>query len=442
MNTTLPLQDEAAVQTALDEAFAARAALAAEPTVTRAERLNRVADAIEDEADAFAALIVDEVRKPIRYARGEVARAVVTFRLAAETARAMRSEPLRIGETGGQACDALLRRVPIGLCSLISPFNFPLNLVAHKVAPAVAAGCPWVLKPARQGTGTARKLHDLLLAEGQPPGSCAVVHAPPSACGPLTDDPRVRHLSFTGSGAVGWALKRRAARATVTLELGGMAPAIVGDDWQLEDALDRCVVGAFAYSGQICISTQRILVPKASFEAAAEGMAARASALVRGDLHDDATEIGPVIETAAASRIEAWLEEALAAGATLHAGGRRDGDFIEPTVLSGTPSTCKLGCDEVFGPVVVVEPYDDWDRALEAANATPFGLQAAIFTRDEARIGAAHDRLEFGQVVVGDGTVFRTDDMPYGGVKGSGVGREGVAWAVEEMTEPRLLIRR
>lgn len=436
---TVALASAADLSAAIGAAHAARAALAAEAPADRARRLDGLARAVAERAGEFAALICAEAGKPLRYARGEVGRAVRTFSLAAAEALRERREEHDLGARRG-----LSARFPIGVCGFITPFNFPLNLVAHKVAPALAAGCPWVLKPAEKTPLTALMLAELLArAEpALPPGAWAILPALPAEAGPLTADPRVRHFSFTGSAAVGWELKRRAAHAHVTLELGGNAAAIVAPDWDdWDDTLDRCTTGAFAFSGQICISLQRLLVPRSRLAQAAAGLAARARALRRGPVADEATDIGPLITVDAARRVEAWIAEAVAAGATLHCGGRRDGSFVEPSVLSGVPPAARVWREEVFGPVVAIEPYDELEEAFAAADDSAYGLQAALFTRDEATVRRAFERLEVGQLILNDSPAFRADEMPYGGVKGSGCGREGLRWAVEAMTEPRLLVR-
>ena len=436
---TVGLASAAELAAAIEAAHGCRAELAAEEPELRSARLSALARGVEGRAEDFAALICAEAGKPMRYARGEVGRAVRTFELAAAEALAERSEDFDLGDRAGRS-----ERFPVGVCGLVTPFNFPLNLVAHKVAPAMAAGCPWVLKPAEKTPLSALLLAELL-EEQDPPlpaGSWAVLPALPEAAGPLVEDERVRHFSFTGSAAVGWELKRRAAHAGVTLELGGNAAAILAPDWKdLETALDRCAVGAFAYSGQVCISLQRLLVPDDQVEAVTAGLVARARELDCGPLAADATDFGPLINEEAARRVEAWIGHALSDGALARCGGLRDGAFVEPTVLTGVSPRSLVWKDEVFGPVVVVEGYDDVEQALELADDGAFGLQAALFSEDEALIRRAFERLEVGQLIIGDSTVFRTDEMPYGGVKRSGCGREGLRWAVDAMTEPRLLVR-
>ncbi len=432
------LASAAELEVALGAAHAARAELAAEAPSLRAARLRALSAAVEERAQDFTDLIRAEAGKPARYARGEVARAVRTFALAADEAQRDRREDFDLGQRRGR-----LEPFPAGVCSFVTPFNFPLNLVAHKVAPAMAAGCPWVLKPAEKTPLSALLLAELIeqLEPPLPAGSWAVLPALPAEAGPLVDDPRVRHFSFTGSAAVGWELKRRAAHAHVVLELGGNAAAILAPDWDdLGTALDRCAVGAWAYSGQVCISLQRLFVPDARLEEVVEGLAARAAALRCGPLAEEATDFGPMINEHAARRVEAWIGRALADGALARCGGLRDGAFVEPTVLTHVPHEAQVWKDEVFGPVVVVEGYTDLDQALDRADQGAFGLQAALFSRDQGTIERAYRRLEVGQLIVNDSTVFRTDEMPYGGVKRSGCGREGLRWAVAAMSEPRLLV--
>ncbi|TAH35601.1 MAG: aldehyde dehydrogenase family protein [Planctomycetota bacterium] len=429
---------------ALAAAAAAAPGMAAEPAYVRQERLYAIAAGIEARAEEFARCIVLEAGKPMRYARGEVERAVRTFRAAGEEAVRVHGEVLPLDSVArGAGRQGLTRRVPVGACSFITPFNFPLNLAAHKVAPALAAGCPFVLKPAEKTPLTALLLAEVMAAARPqaPRGAWSVLPALPQDTAPLIEDARVKLLSFTGSARVGWELRRRAACAKVVLELGGNAATILGEDWEdLETALNRCSVGAFAFSGQVCIKLQRLLVPRRRFDAVADGMSRRAAALRRGPLLDPETEIGPLITTEAAARVSDWIEQARAGGARIHAGGRRDGAFVEPTVLSDVPRHQPAWCDEIFGPVLVIAPYDDFEEALALANDTPYGLQASLFTHDWRRMERAWSALEVGQVILNESPAWRSDDMPYGGVKRSGLGREGVRYAIEEMTELRLLV--
>jgi len=425
------------ITAALLEADCARPAFSAEGKVTRASRLRWIADAIQEESKHFAELICEESGKPIRYATAEVARAVRTFSLAADEAEKSTYQELDL-----DGRPALLERFPIGVCAFITPFNFPLNLVAHKVAPALAAGCPFVLKPAEKTPLTALALGEIL-ERCEPPlpdGAFSICVALPEECEPLALDPRVKHLSFTGSATVGWPLKSKAMHATTTLELGGNAGAILCEDWDLEDALNACTLGAFAFSGQVCISLQRLLVAEPSMERAIAGLAKRAAKLKRGPLNDPATEIGPLINEAAAMRIETWVNHAIQAGARLIYGGKRSGSFYMPTILADVPHSCDIWKEEAFGPVVCIEAWSQFEQALQTANDSPWGLQTAVFTHNRIRMEQAFHALEVGQVIIGDSPSFRVDEMPYGGVKQSGIGREGLSYAIEAMTEPRLLV--
>lgn len=434
------------LRAAVAAAEAARGEMAAEPAHVRQARLNTVADALEARLDEFARTIVLEAGKPMRYARAEAQRALRTFRAAAEEAVRLHGEALRLDvEPRGEGRLGLTRREPAGVCAFITPFNFPLNLACHKIAPALAAGCPFVHKPAEKTPLTALLLAEVLdsVRPPLPRGAWSVLPALPADTLALVEDPRIRLLSFTGSARVGWELRRRVANARVVLELGGNAATILAPDWpetELDAALDRCAVGAFAYSGQICIKLQRLLVPRERFDAVVAGMARRAASLRRGPLLDPATEIGPLITPEAAERVAEWIERARRAGARVHTGGRRNGSFVEPTVLSSVPHDQPAWCDEVFGPVLVIEPYGDFEEALRLVNESPYGLQASLFSRDWRLIERAWRALEVGALIVGESPVYRVDDMPYGGVKASGLGREGLRWAVEEMTELRLLV--
>ncbi len=428
---------------AIRTAAACRRALAEEPAWRRKERLRALAEALRLRAAEAAEILAREAGKPLRYARGEVERAVTTLELSAEEAGRLdgRLQPLD-GLPAGAGRLALERRVPRGLCAFITPFNFPLNLVCHKIGPAMAVGAPWILKPAEKTPLSALFLGELL-QDCEPPapeGAWSILPALPEDASALLRSEEVRVLSFTGSARVGWKLRREAAAPTVILELGGSGATILAEDWPLEDALDRCARAAFAYSGQVCISLQRLLVPETLREPVLAGLAERAASLRRGPVLDEATEIGPLIREPEAQRVCAWIEEAVARGARLHAGGGRDGAFVEPAVLERVPHDLPLWREEVFGPVVVVETWRDFDEALELAGEGPWGLQAGLLTRDWERIRRAWSRLECGQILAGDTCMFRVDSMPYGGTKRSGLGREGVRDAVRALTEARTLI--
>ncbi len=411
------------------------------PAHERAAILDRVAELLRARHEDVARTICAEAAKPIRTARVEAARAVSTYTFAAAEARKLAGEmvPLDAAEAGAGKLGFTLRK-PIGVVGAISPFNFPCNLVAHKLAPALAAGCPVVLKPASQTPLSALLLAELELEAGLPAGWLNVLVGPASEIGDaIVEDERIRLITFTGSSGVGWGLQQRAPRKRVKLELGNSTPAIVAADADLEAAAAKLAANAFAFAGQSCISVQRIYVERAVHDDFLARLLPKVEALTVGDPSDEATDVGPVIDAGARDRIGAWIEEAQAQGATLHAGGR-EGDLIRPTVLGGVPDEAKVSCQEVFGPVAIVNPVDSLDEALERANGTDYGLQAGIFTASIATALRAADELEFGGVTVNEAPTFRSDQMPYGGVKGSGNTKEGPAYAVREMTEERLVV--
>jgi acyl-CoA reductase-like NAD-dependent aldehyde dehydrogenase len=315
-----------------------------------------------------------------------------------------------------------------------------LNLVAHKVAPAIAAGCPIILKPAPQTPLTAFLLAEAVEQAGLPDGAFNVLPLSNEDAGLLISDDRIKMISFTGSAPVGWEIKRRAGKKKVVLELGGNAGVIVHSDTDLAWAAERCVTGGFSYAGQTCISVQRILVERSAFKKFADLLLQGVSRLQVGDPMEESTDLGPLIRESDAIRASEWVQEAVQDGATLLCGGKRHGSILEPTVLTGTRPDMKVNCQEIFGPVVTIESYDDFSLALRRINESPYGLQAGVFTRDANRIFQAYDELEVGGVIAGDVPSFRIDHMPYGGVKDSGFGREGLRYAIEEMTEPKLLV--
>ncbi|HZR96124.1 MAG TPA: aldehyde dehydrogenase family protein [Gaiellaceae bacterium] len=420
---------------------AARALETPLPAHERAAILDRVAALLRERHEEVARTICAEAGKPIRTARVEASRAVSTYTFAAVEARKLAGEviPMDAAEAGAGKLALTLRR-PIGVVGAISPFNFPCNLVAHKLAPALAAGCPVVLKPASQTPLSALLLAELEQEAGLPQGWLNVVAGPASEIGEvLVADERVRLITFTGSSDVGWGLQERAPRKRVKLELGNSTPAIVAADADLEAAASKLAANAFSFAGQSCISVQRIYVERPVLDAFLGRFLPKVEALVVGDPSDEATDVGPVIDTDARDRILAWIEEARAAGARLLTGGR-DGELIRPTVLADVPDTAKVSCEEVFGPVAIVNPVDSLAEAIERANGTSYGLQAGVFTSSIATALAAAEGLEFGGVTVNEAPTFRSDQMPYGGVKGSGNTKEGPAFAVREMTEERLVI--
>lgn len=411
------------------------------PSWRRAEVLEAISQGIADRHEEFARTIALEAGKPIKTARGEVDRAVFTFKVAAEEAKRIYGELIPLDWLPGtEGRMGQVRRVPLGPIVGITPFNFPLNLVAHKVAPAIAAGDPIILRPASQTPVSSLKLAELILESGWPAGGIAVVPCTTDHARPLIEDDRARMLTFTGSPAVGWALRARAGRKRVTLELGGNAGVIVHRDADIALASQRIAWGGFSYAGQSCISAQRIYTHSEVYEDFVDKLVGHAEGLVVGDPLDESTDVGPVIDRGAAERVESWIEEAIAAGAESLTGGGRQGNLIEPTVLASIQEDMSVSCKEVFGPLVGLYRYQDVMQAIRAVDASEFGLQAGIFTQDAKLIEAAFDGIEVGGLMVNDVSTFRVDHMPYGGVKMSGAGREGLRYAIEEMTEMKLLM--
>jgi acyl-CoA reductase-like NAD-dependent aldehyde dehydrogenase len=411
------------------------------PAFERQRVLRRVAQRICERKSEFARMMTLEAGKPLKAARIEVERAVFTFNVAAEESTRIGGEylPLDWQEfTAGRW--GMVRRFPLGPIAGITPFNFPLNLVAHKVAPAIAAGCPMVLKPAPQTPFCAMMLAEAVQEAGWPDGGLNVLTLSNEDAGLLVTDERLKLISFTGSVQVGWDIKRAAGKKKVILELGGNAGVIVHHDADLAYAADRCVTGGFVYAGQTCISVQRILVERQVYPRFAELLLAAVKKLRLGDPLDERTDVGPLIRESDAARAVEWVEEAVRAGARLLCGGKRNGSMMEPTVLTASRPDMKVNCREIFAPVVTVEPYDDFNDAIRQINNSAYGLQAGIFTRDAKLLFQAYEELEVGGLIAGDVPTFRIDHMPYGGVKDSGFGREGLRYAIEEMTEPKLLV--
>lgn len=411
------------------------------PAFERQRVLRQVAQTVAERKEQFARVMAQEAGKPLKTARTEVERAIFTFTVAAEESTRIHGEYLALDwqeYTAGRW--GIVRRFPLGPVAGITPFNFPLNLVAHKVAPAIAAGCPLVLKPAPQTPLTALMLAEAVQQAGWPDGALNVLPLSNEDAGLLVSDERIKLISFTGSAAVGWDIKRRAGKKKVLLELGGNAGVIVHSDADLDYAAGRCVTGGFSYAGQSCISVQRILVERSVLGKFTELLLAGVAKLKTGDPLDESADLGPMIRESDAIRAMQWVEEAVRGGARLLCGGHRKGSLMEPTVLTGTRPDMKVNCQEIFAPVVTVEGYDHFDEALRQVNNSPYGLQAGIFTRDVQHLFTAFDELEVGGLIAGDVPTFRIDHMPYGGVKDSGLGREGLRYAIEEMTEPRLLV--
>ena len=402
--------------------------------------LRAISSRIEKHSDELARMVALEAGKPIKTARTEVDRAVFTFSVAAEEAVRVGGEYLPLdwqASTAGRW--GIVRRFPLGPIAAITPFNFPINLVAHKVAPAIAAGCTIVLKPAPQTPLTALRLGQIIEQAGWPAGALNVLPLSNDDAGILVSDDRLKLLSFTGSTAVGWALKQKAGKKRVVLELGGNAGVVICADANLEYAADRCVIGGYGYAGQSCISVQRILVEESAHDKFLSALVSRVQKLKVGNALDESTDVGPLISEEAARRVMQWIEEALRDGAKIVCGGHRNGSMVTPTVLTNTKPDMRVNCMEIFGPVVTVEKFSDYEESLNTLNRSEFGLQAGVFTRDFKRITRAFETLEVGGLMIGEVPTFRIDHMPYGGAKDSGFGREGLRYAIEEMTEPRLL---
>jgi len=412
------------------------------PAYERAAVLDRVAALLSERADDAARTISSEAGKPMKAARVEASRAVSTFTMAAVEARKLAGDVVPMDASpAGAGKLAFTLREPIGIVGAISPFNFPLNLVAHKVASALAAGCAVVLKPASQTPLSALFLAELETEAGLPAGWLNVVCGPAGEIGDvLVEDERVRLITFTGSVPIGWKLRERAPRKRVNLELGNATPVIVAADADLDDAAERLAANAFSFAGQSCISVQRIYLERSSYDDFLERFLPRVEALVVGDPADEATDVGPLISSSDRDRILAWIEEAESSGGKVLTGGKLDGELLLPTVIAGSPPDAKVACEEVFGPLCTVTPFDTLDEAIALANSTRFGLQAGIFTRDVKDALRAARALEFGGVTVNEAPTFRADQMPYGGIKDSGNTREGPAYAVREMTEERLVV--
>lgn len=431
---------DAALETATTAAVRAFSATRGLPIYRKAEILAAISRSIQSRKEELARIIALEAGKPIRTARMEVDRAVMTFALSAEETQRIGGEYLPLDlAASAQGRWGLVRRFPLGPILAISPFNFPLNLVAHKWGPAMASGNSLVHKPASKTPISSLALAEVALECGWPKEALSVLPISPGQAEQLVGDDRFKALTFTGSPAVGWGLKARAGKKRVTLELGGNAGVIIHNDADPRYAADRCVMGGFSYSGQSCISVQRIFVQRNVENEFMEHLLAGVGKLRCGDPLEESTDIGPMISESEARRAESWIDEAVRAGAKVLAGGGRHGAVLEPTVLTGTRSEMKVNCLEVFAPVVTVTTYDQFDEALEAVNASSYGLQAGIFTENARAIFAAYEKLDVGGVVIGDVPTFRIDHMPYGGTKDSGMGREGVRYAIEEMTELKLL---
>lgn len=441
--TRVAMSDAATIDQAISASANAASAMRGLASYERQAILHHCMRRFEERFDELAMSLCIEAGKPIKDSRGEVTRLIDTFRIAAE-------ESVRIG---GEVMDleisarargyrGMYQRVPIGPCALISPFNFPLNLAAHKIAPALAVGCPFVLKPASRTPVGALLIGEVLAETDLPSGAFSILPCGRQDAEQLTSDDRMKLLSFTGSPEVGWKLKSQAGKKAVVLELGGNAACIVDEDADLDDAVSRLVIGAFYQSGQSCIGVQRIMVHASIYETLREKLVGATRQLVSGDPKEEKTFIGPMISEAEAERLEGWIKAAIDAGGNLLCGGHRSGAMLEATLLEDVPADQDLCAREAFGPVAVLSRFEDFDEAISMVNDSVFGLQAGVFTRDIYKLQQAWDELEVGGVVIGDVPSWRVDHMPYGGVKESGLGREGIRFAIEDMTEIRNLVIR
>ncbi len=404
--------------------------------------LNQIAGAMQSQLPGFAEILSLESAKPYRYASGEVERAIQSFRVAAEESKRYPNEYLSLDWTpAGLGKEGWVKYFPVGLVAGISPFNFPLNLAVHKIAPAIASGCPIVLKPSSSTPLSTLKLAGIIDQTDLPKGVVSILPMDRKTGNRLVTDERFKLLSFTGSPEVGWQMKAQAGKKKVLLELGGNAGVIVGDSADIDLAVKKCLVGGFAYSGQVCIHAQRIYVDRKVFSEFADKFISGVERLKSGDPMDPGTEISDMIDEANARRVEEWVNDAVDKGAVLLTGGKRKGSFYAPTVLSQTNPDMKVCSLEIFGPVVTLEPFDEFKEAIESVNTGRYGLQAGVFTNKINEMNQAFARLEVGGVIVNDVPTFRVDHMPYGGVKDSGLGREGIKYAMVEMMEPRILVK-
>ncbi|MBB1487641.1 aldehyde dehydrogenase family protein [Oceanospirillum sediminis] len=441
--TRVAMADADAIDRAIAAADQAADAMRKMPAYQRQDILNYCVRRFEERFEELAQALCIEAGKPVKDARGEVTRLIDTFRIAAEEAVRIGGEVVPMDITPrAKGYSGMWKRVPIGPCSFISPFNFPLNLAAHKVAPAIAAGCPFILKPASLTPIGALIIGEVLAETDLPEGAFSILPCRRDGADLFTTDDRLKLLSFTGSPDVGWQLKAKAGKKPVVLELGGNAACLVDEGTDLDDAVARIVFGAYYQSGQSCISVQRIMVHDSLYDAMRDKLTAAVKALKMGDPKEEETFIGPMISEKEAERLHGWINDAVANGATVLCGGERDGAMLQATLMENVGSDQTVNNEEAFGPVAVLSRFSDFDAALEEINNSDFGLQAGIFTKDIYKAHKAWDELDVGGVVIGDVPSWRVDHMPYGGVKDSGLGREGVRYAIEDMTELRLMVLR
>jgi acyl-CoA reductase-like NAD-dependent aldehyde dehydrogenase len=441
--TQIALADANVIDMAIEAAEASQPTLNKMPAYKRQQILEHCVNRFRERFDELAYALCIEAGKPIKDARGEVTRLIDTFKIAAEESVRISGEVMNLEITErAKGYQGQYKKVPIGPCSFISPFNFPLNLAAHKIAPAIAAGCSFVLKPASRTPIGALIIGEILAETDLPKGSFSILPCSRDGADLFTTDDRFKLLSFTGSPDVGWQLKAKAGKKPVILELGGNAGCIVDHDADIDDAIERIVFGAYYQSGQSCISVQRIFIHESIYAEFKSKYQAKVANLVHGDPLNEDTFIGPMISESEAKRLEKWINSAVSDGAKLLCGGKRDGLMLEATLLEDAPIDSDVNSEEAFGPVSIISSFSNFDEALALVNNSQFGLQAGIFTRDIYKAHKAWDELDVGGVVIGDVPSWRVDNMPYGGVKESGLGREGIKFAIEDMTEIRLMVIR
>ena len=441
--TRVALADATAIDAGISAATAAAAPMAAMAAYERKAVLDHCVDRFRERFDELAMALCIEAGKPIKDARGEVTRLIDTFRIAAEESTRLKGELQTLDiSPRAHGYRGMWKRVPIGPCSFISPFNFPLNLAAHKVAPALAVGCPFVMKPASRTPLGAIIMGEVLAETDLPEGAFSILPCSRDGADLFTVDDRLKLLSFTGSPEVGWQLKAKSGKKKVVLELGGNAAVIVDHDADIDDAVERIIFGAFYQSGQSCIGVQRIIIHESIYDVVKQKLIDKTKALISGDPKQETTFIGPMISEGEAQRLHGWITEAISDGANLLCGGTLDGAMLEATLLENVKRTSNAYTEEAFGPMAIISKFSSFDAALDEVNDSKFGLQAGLFCRDFYKIQKAWDLLDVGGVVVGDVPSYRVDNMPYGGVKDSGLGREGITFAMEDMTEIRNLVIR
>ena len=441
--TQVAIADADTIDKAIAAAEAAQPAMTAMAPFERQAVLEHCVKRFQERADELAQALCIEAGKPIKDAKGEVSRLIDTFKIAAEESVRINGEVVNLEISAkAKGYQGMTKKVPIGPCSFISPFNFPLNLAAHKVAPAIAAGCTFVLKPASRTPIGALIIGEVLAETALPKGAFSILPCSRDGADLFTTDERLKLLSFTGSPDVGWALKAKAGKKPVVLELGGNAACIVDEDADLDDAVERIIIGAYYQSGQSCISVQRLLVHSAIYDDFKARFVEKVKALVSGDPSSEDTFIGPMISEGEAERLHDWIIDAEKAGGKILCGGTRDGAMLDATVMEGVPKDCDASAEEAFGPLSVLYSFDSYEEALDEVNNSRYGLQAGVFTRDIYKAHKAWNELDVGGVVIGDVPSWRVDNMPYGGVKDSGLGREGIRYAIEDMSETRLMVLR